>query len=143
VSFLAGGHRHVAGDFLNMTQDVGAPRGPLQTHSPETPYGSGGPSVKRLRQFYNPTSIGRLDNLFGVKVITNTFVSQGAGVVSDTSLAARYFVRQSLVLDQNPWSDLQWTTNQISFRAEMRSVLAVLRPTAVCIVSGLGSLGGS
>ncbi|MBO0884567.1 MAG: phage major capsid protein, partial [Mycobacterium sp.] len=88
----------------------------------------------------DPGSIGRLDNLFGTRVITNSFIPEGTGVVLDTELAARYFVRQSLTLDMNPWGDTQWTTNQISFRAEMRSVLAVLRPTAVCIVSGLGPL---
>jgi HK97 family phage major capsid protein len=91
----------------------------------------------------DPTSIGDLDNLFGVKVITNTFVPEGTGVVLDTGLAARYFVRQALTIDANLWGDTQWTTNQISFRAEMRSTLAVLRPTAVNIVTGLGPGGGS
>jgi HK97 family phage major capsid protein len=87
----------------------------------------------------DPGSIGSLDNLFGVKVITNTFIPEGTGVVLDTSLAAKYFVRQALTIDMNPWGDTEWTTNQISFRAEMRSVLAVLRPPAVCIVTGLMS----
>jgi hypothetical protein len=63
--------------------------------------------------------------------------------VMDTSLAAKYFVRQALTIDMNPWGDVEWTTNQISFRAEMRSVLAVLRPPAVNIVSGLLFDGGS
>jgi HK97 family phage major capsid protein len=87
----------------------------------------------------DPTSIGSLDNLFSVPVITNTFIPEGTGVVLDTSLAAKYFVRQALTIDMNPWGDTEWTTNQISFRAEMRSVLAVLRPTAVNVVTGLMS----
>jgi HK97 family phage major capsid protein len=87
----------------------------------------------------DPTSIGSLDNLFGVKVITNTFIPEGTGVVLDTGLAAKYFVRQALTIDMNLWGDTQWTTNQISFRAEMRSTLAVLRPTAICVVTGLQS----
>jgi HK97 family phage major capsid protein len=90
-----------------------------------------------------PTSIGRLDNLFGTKVITNTFIPEGTGIVLDSTLAATYFVRQGLTIDANMWGDLQWTTNQISFRAEMRSTLAVLRPTAVSVVTGLGPGTGS
>jgi hypothetical protein len=90
-----------------------------------------------------PGTIGALDNLFGTKVIVNTEVPEGTGIVLDTQLAARYFVRQGLTIDMNPYGDTQWTTNQISFRAEMRSTLAVLRPTAVCIVTGLYPYSGS
>jgi hypothetical protein len=91
----------------------------------------------------NPGEIGSLDNLFGTKVITNTAIPQGTGIVLDTELAARYFVRSALTIDMNPWGDTEWTTNQISFRAEMRSTLAVLRPKAVCIVTGLYPFSGS
>ncbi len=86
----------------------------------------------------DPGAIGALDNLLGVPVVTNTFIPEGTAVVFDSTLAARYFVRQGLTLDTNIWGDTQWQTNQISFRAEMRSVLAVLRPSAVCVVFGLG-----
>ena len=72
-------------------------------------------------------------------MVTNTFVTEGTAVVLDLALVARYFVRQGLTLDTNLWGDTEWTTNSISFRAEMRSVLAVLRPTAVCVVTGLSS----
>jgi HK97 family phage major capsid protein len=85
----------------------------------------------------NPTSIGSLDNVFGVKVITNTFVPLGTGITLASGLAARYFVRQALTVDMNPWGDTEWTTNTISFRAEQRSTLAVLRPGAVNVVTGL------
>jgi hypothetical protein len=90
-----------------------------------------------------PGTIGALDNLFGTKVIVNTEIPEGTSIVLDTQLAARYFVRQGLSIDMNPYGDTQWTTNQISFRAEMRSTLAVLRPTAVCIVTGLYPYSGS
>ena len=61
----------------------------------------------------------------------------------DTTQAAKYFVRQAMTIDQNMWGDLEWTTNQISWRCEMRSTLAVTRPAAVCIVTGLSSDTGS
>jgi HK97 family phage major capsid protein len=91
----------------------------------------------------DPNQIGQLDNLWGVRVIVNSFVPIGTAVVLDSNLAARYFVRQALMMDVNRWGDTEWTTNSISFRAEMRSTLAVLRPTAVCIVTNLGPTGGS
>jgi HK97 family phage major capsid protein len=91
----------------------------------------------------DPNEIGQLDNLWGVRVITNTFVPIGTAVVLDTNLAAKYFVRQALTMDTNIWGDTEWTTNSISFRCEMRSTLAVLRPAAVCIVTNLGPTGGS
>jgi hypothetical protein len=61
----------------------------------------------------------------------------------DTNLAVRYFVRQALTLDSNPWGDAEWTTNTVSFRAEMRSVIGVLRAAAINIVTGLGPAVGS
>ena len=85
----------------------------------------------------SPNEIGSLDNLFGVPVVTNTKIGLGSAVVMDTTLAAKYFVRQALTIDMNMWGDTQWTTNAILWRAEMRSTLAVTRPPAVCIVTGM------
>ena len=56
--------------------------------------------------------------------------------------AARYFVRQGLTLDTNIYGDTEWTTNTISFRAEMRSTLAILRANAINLVYGLGPSEG-
>jgi HK97 family phage major capsid protein len=91
----------------------------------------------------NPNEIGALDNLFGVTVIQNTFIPEGTAVVLDSNQAARYFVRQGLTVDMNMWGDTEWTTNMVSFRAEMRSTLAVIRPAAVCVVVGLSSDTGA
>jgi Phage capsid family len=91
----------------------------------------------------DPSAIGSMDSLFGIPIVTNSYIPLGTGICLDASLAAKYFVRQSLTIDTNPWGDTQWTTNSISFRAEMRSVLAVVRPTAVSIVTGLDPTGAS
>lgn len=85
----------------------------------------------------DPAAIGNLDNLFGIPVITNTFIPEGVGVVLDTNLAARYYLRQALTVEVNPWGDTEWQTSSVSFRAELRATLAVLRPHAVNIVTGL------
>jgi hypothetical protein len=91
----------------------------------------------------DPSAIGAMDSLFGIPVVTNSYIPNGIGICLDSKLAAKYFVRQALTVDVNPWGDTQWTTNSISFRAEMRSVLAVVRPTAVSIVTGLDPTGAS
>jgi hypothetical protein len=60
----------------------------------------------------------------------------------DRQLAARWFVRQGLTVDTNPWGDTEWTTNSVSFRAELRAVVAILRPTAISTVTGLFPYSG-
>lgn len=91
----------------------------------------------------SPNELGALDNLFGVPVVENTMIPTNIAVVADMPSAARYFVRQALTIDVNYWGDTQWTTNSVSFRAEMRSTLAVLRPKAICIVDYLPYGDGS
>ena len=89
----------------------------------------------------DPNSIGSLDNVFGVKTITHTSIPEGTAIAMNTDLACKYFVRSGLTIDTNYWGDTEWQTNAISFRCEMRSVLAVTRPAAVCIVVGLSDDG--
>jgi HK97 family phage major capsid protein len=91
----------------------------------------------------DPGSIGALDNLWGIQVVTNTYIPEGTAIVMDTDLACRWFVRQGLTVETNMWGDTFWQTNQVGFRAEMRAVLAVLRPTAISIVTGLFPYSGS
>lgn len=94
-------------------------------------------------QEMNPGAIGSLNDLWGIEVITNTYVPDGTAIVMDRQLAARWFVRQGLTVDTNPWGDTEWTTNSVSFRAELRAVLGVLRPTAISVVTGLFPYSGS
>ena len=86
----------------------------------------------------DPNVLGGLKNLWGIPVVENTFIPEGSAIVMDADKAARYFIRQGLTLDSNPWGDSEWQYNLIAFRAEMRSTLAILRPTAINLVSGLG-----
>jgi HK97 family phage major capsid protein len=90
----------------------------------------------------DPTSIGDLSTIFGVPVLESHWIPGGTAIVMDSNLAARYYVRQALTVETNPWGDAEWTTNTISFRAEMRSTLAVLYPQATCLVTGLATDSG-
>jgi HK97 family phage major capsid protein len=90
-------------------------------------------------QITDPSGLGDLDNIFGVPVLESHWIPGGTAIVMDSNLAARYYVRQALTVETNPWGDAEWETNTISFRAEMRSTLAALYPQAVCIVTGLAT----
>ena len=91
----------------------------------------------------DPNVLGGLKNLWGIPIVESTMIPEGKAIVADMDKAARYFIRQGLTLDPNPWGDTEWQYNLISFRCEMRCTLAILRPTAICLVSGLGPSSGS
>jgi hypothetical protein len=86
----------------------------------------------------DPNAIGAVSSLWGVPIVESTMIPEGSALVADMDQAARYFVRQGLTLDTNIYGDSEWQTNTVSFRCEMRSVLAVLRPQAINLVTGLG-----
>ena len=90
-----------------------------------------------LLNIMSPNEIGSLDDLWGVPVKTSVHVPQGQAIIMDTALACRYLVRQSLEIAANPWGDTSWTQNLVSFRAELRSVIAVIRPGAINLLTGL------
>jgi HK97 family phage major capsid protein len=90
-----------------------------------------------LLNILNPNEIGSLDNFWGVPVKTSVHVPQGQAIIMDSALACRYLVRQSLEIAANPWGDTEWTQNLVSFRAELRSVIAVIRPGAINLLTGL------
>lgn len=87
----------------------------------------------------NPGSIGALDNFWGVKVVTNTFIPVGTALVLDTSQSVLAWTRQGMTVETNYWGDTEWTTNTVSFRCEERIAIGVQRPTAINIVTGLAA----
>lgn len=90
-----------------------------------------------LLNIMSPNEIGSLEDLWGVPVKTSVHVPQGQGIILDSGLACRYLVRTSLEIAANPWGDTEWTQNLVSFRAELRSVIAVIRPGAINLLTGL------
>lgn len=91
----------------------------------------------------DPTGIGDLSTIFGVPVLETRWVPEGTAITLDSNLAARFYVRQSLTVETNPWGDVEWSQNLVSFRCEERANLAVLYPQAICIVVGLSSDSGA
>ncbi len=85
------------------------------------------------------------DSFFGTKVVTNTYCPQSTAIVMDSALAVKAFTRMGLELMFNQFGDAEFTTFGVQFRAVERIALAVIRPTCICVVTGLLSnpAGGS
>jgi HK97 family phage major capsid protein len=87
----------------------------------------------------NASDVGAIDNVFGVPVLTNTKIPIGTGIVFDTTIAIKAWTRMALEMMTNPYGDTEFATNAITFRAEERIAIGVIRPTAINVVTGLGS----
>ncbi len=80
----------------------------------------------------------RASSIWGIDVIQNSWIPNGTVILADHT-AILGWIRHGLTLEQNYWGDSQWTQNYVSFRAEERIAIGVLRPAAVCIVTGLNA----
>jgi hypothetical protein len=90
----------------------------------------------------NPsTELANVDNLFGIPVVVSTQVNMGEAFVLNAALSTRYIMRQSITVETNMWSDTFWQNNEVGWRVEQRSCLAVIRPQGVIHITSLGSDG--
>ncbi|WP_197507404.1 phage major capsid protein [Mycobacterium sp. 852002-50816_SCH5313054-b] len=85
------------------------------------------------------------DSFFGTKVVTNTYCPQSTAIVMDSAIAVKAFTRMGMEVMFNQFGDEEFTTFGVRYRAVERIALAVIRPAAICVVSGLLSnpAGGS
>ena len=87
----------------------------------------------------DPNSIGSLNDIFGVRVVTNTYCPAGTALVADTSKAVLAWTRQSWSLEINQYGEQAFSENYVTFRVEGRYAIGVMYPTALSIVTGLAS----
>ena len=87
----------------------------------------------------DPNSIGSLNDIFGVKVVTNTYCPAGSAVVLDTSKAVLAWTRQSWSMEINQYGTNEFNENYVTFRTEGRFAIGVMYPTAINLVTGLPS----
>jgi HK97 family phage major capsid protein len=85
----------------------------------------------------DPNSIGSLNDIFGVKVVTNTYCPAGTAIVLDTSKAVLAWTRQSWSMEINQYGTNEFNENYVTFRTEGRFAIGVMYPTAINIVTGL------
>ena len=85
----------------------------------------------------NADDVGGVVGVFGVPVLVNAKIPAGTALVFDTTKAVQAWARLGLELMTNQFADTEWQTNAVSFRAEERIAIGVVRPTAICTVTGL------
>lgn len=85
----------------------------------------------------DPNSIGSLTDIFGVKVIQNSYIPAGTAIVADTSKAVLAWTRQAPSLEINQFGTNEFNENYVTFRVETRVAIGLMFPTAVNIVTGL------
>ena len=83
-----------------------------------------------------------LDNLFGVHVLTNSHVPQGAAIVLDTNISCQAWTRLGMEILASQYGDYAFEHNAWEFRCEERVTVGVVRRTAICTVTGINP-GGS
>jgi HK97 family phage major capsid protein len=76
--------------------------------------------------------------LWGVPVVLTTAMPENSALVANLKDAARAYVRQTPTLEVQPGGGTaEFIANQTLIRAEERLALAVVRPTALVIVTGV------
>lgn len=87
-------------------------------------------------EFVNGEPIdGDIEGLWGLRVSSTTAISQGTALVLNPFVAGRLIVRQSPVLEINPWSETEWKKNELSLRNECRLGFGLVNAGAVCKVN--------
>ncbi len=85
----------------------------------------------------NAEDVAAIDNVFGVRVVTNTFVPNGTAIAFDTTIAVKAWTRMAMEMMINPYGETDFETNAITWRAEERIATGVIRPTAINVITGL------
>jgi len=83
----------------------------------------------------DPT-VGEANSAWGVPVLVTTQLAAGSGVLVDTRKFGRVWMREPLSVRVGYTND-DFTKNIVRFVSEERLNLAIERPAAVCVVSGL------
>jgi hypothetical protein len=90
-----------------------------------------------------PNELGEtLDSIFGVKVVQNTKVPLGTAIVLDTAVSTIAFTRMGMEIAVNWQGDSVFPTFAYQWRVVERIALGIVRPSAICVVTGLPYVAG-
>jgi HK97 family phage major capsid protein len=106
----------------------------LLTDANGQPYG-GGPFTGAYGNAGQPGLFGQ--SLWGKPVALSTTVGPGTAVVGSFGQAAQRLLRSGPTVEASNSHGNLFTSNQVAIRAELREALAVFRPQAFTVVSGL------
>jgi HK97 family phage major capsid protein len=85
-------------------------------------------------------SVDQVEQVWGVPVLQSTQFIPGQGVLLDTTLVGRVAIREAMVLRVG-FSGDDFVRNIVRSIAEERLNLAVERPAAICLITGLPTSG--
>ena len=86
--------------------------------------------------------VGRLGQHLRRTRLTNTKCPQSTAIVLDTNISCQAWTRLGMEILANQYGTYEFTQNAWTFRAEERVTVGVIRPTAICTVTGINP-GGS
>jgi HK97 family phage major capsid protein len=84
----------------------------------------------------NPSEAGP-ERIWGLPVVVTVNQTQNTGLVGAFRLGAQYFERDGLSVESTNSNEDDFRKNLIALRAETRGALAVYRPKAFCLVTGI------
>jgi len=92
------------------------------------------------RYLVNPDpTVAATSALWGVPVVQTTTIPQGTALALNTVEACQLFYRQGVTVDTSNSSTDDYVRNVTRFRIEARLGLAVVKPSAIVKITGLGA----
>jgi len=116
---------------------LGLLAGPLTLTADGTPPAAAAPDANLGGVIPQGTSTVSQD-LWGLPIVESTQCPAGTAILMSVRAgAALFYVRLGMLLQFNPFGDAEWQNNLFSWRVEERVALALPRPTAINILTGL------
>ena len=92
------------------------------------------------RYLVNPDpTVAPTSALWGVPVVQTTQITQGTALALNTVEACQVWYRQGITVDTSNANNDDYQRNITRFRIEARVGLAVVKPSAIVKITGLGS----
>lgn len=96
-------------------------------------YYGGGP----FSGLYGQGGFTNVSNMWGLRTVTTTAISEGTALVGAFKLGAQIFRRQGLTLETTNSDQDDFINNLVTVRAELRLTLATYKPLAFCSVTSI------
>jgi HK97 family phage major capsid protein len=78
-----------------------------------------------------------VDTLWGIPVATTTQIAAGTGILANLGTAAQVFVREGITLEMTNSAGTDFQSGLVKVRATERLALAVVRPSAINVITGI------
>lgn len=79
----------------------------------------------------------QVERIWGKPVVSTTAITEGTGLAGAFRMGAQLFRRTGVTIESTNSNEDDFKYNRIALRAELREALAVYRPLAFCLVTGM------